>query len=336
MNEAPIQPDIPQTPLAAASQDNDSGESPAPDTHENDSGESPACKTRIIAVANQKGGVGKTTTVINIAASLAERQLKILVIDLDPQANATSGLGLYREEGGSLYRALIEKEGASKLIKSTVVDGVDIIPSELDLAGAEIDVARSDNYLHCVNEALRPLRDQNTYDYVLIDCPPSLGILTMNALTASDALIVPMQCEYYALEGLSVIHRLIDQLHEGGANPRLKLEGILMTMFDARTNLATQVVKEVNRHFGEQIYETVIPRNVRLGEAPSYGKPITQYAPYSAGAEAYRKFADDFLKRQGIDSAKSGKKGGKTKKHRIPVINIHKIEKESAAKTSGS
>ena len=318
MNDAPIQPDVPQPPPAAVS------------------GESPASATRVIAVANQKGGVGKTTTVINLAASLAERQLKILVIDLDPQANATSGLGLFREEGGSLYRSLIGNEDASRLIRPTAVDGVDIIPSELDLAGAEIDIARSDNDLQCVSEALRPVRDANTYPFVLIDCPPSLGILTMNALTAADALIVPMQCEYYALEGLSVIHRLIDQLHEGGANPRLRLEGILMTMFDSRTNLATEVVREVNRHFGERIYETVIPRNVRLGEAPSHGKPITHYAPYSAGAEAYRRFADDFLRRQGIDSAPPEETDGKTSRYRVPVINIHKIDAEAVARTGGS
>ena len=323
MNDASIQPDVPEIPPESAS-------------HDKNSDESLASKTRVFAVANQKGGVGKTTTVVNLAAVLAERDLKILVVDLDPQANATSGLGLFRQEGGSLYRALIEKEDASKLIRSTVVDGVDIIPSELDLAGAEVDVARSDNYLHCVSEALRPVREQNTYDFVLIDCPPSLGILTMNALTAADALVVPMQCEYYALEGLSVIHRLIDQLHEGGANPKLRLEGILMTMFDARTNLATQVVKEVNRHFGERIYETVIPRNVRLGEAPSYGKPITHYAPHSAGAEAYRKFADDFLKRQGIDSEAANDGDGKTGKYRVPVVNVHMIEGEATAKTGSS
>jgi chromosome partitioning protein len=323
MNEASIQPEAPESP-------------PTPTAHEEVSGESRSSRTKVFAVANQKGGVGKTTTVINLAAALAERELKILVIDLDPQANATSGLGFFQQEGGSLYRALIEKEDASKLIRSTVVDGVDIIPSELDLAGAEVDVARSDNYLHCVSEALKPVREQNTYDFVLIDCPPSLGILTMNALTAADALVVPMQCEYYALEGLNVIHRLIDQLHEGGANPQLRLEGILMTMFDARTNLATQVVKEVNRHFGERIYETVIPRNVRLGEAPSYGKPITHYAPHSAGAEAYRRFAEDFLKRQGIVSATAGNNDGKTSKYRVPVVNIHMIEGEAAAKTGSS
>ena len=323
MNDPSIQPDAPEIPPVGASQDKMSGESQP-------------SKARVFAVANQKGGVGKTTTVINLAATLAERNLKILVIDLDPQANATSGLGLFRKEGGSLYRALIEKGDASKLIRSTVVDGVNIIPSELDLAGAEVDVARSDNYLHCVSEVLRPIREKNTYDFVLIDCPPSLGILTMNALTASDALVVPMQCEYYALEGLSVIHRLIDQLHEGGANPQLRLEGILMTMFDARTNLAAQVVKEVNRHFGEKIYETVIPRNVRLGEAPSYGKPITHYAPNSAGAEAYRKFADDFLKRQGIDSATAKDGDGKAGRHRVPLVNVHMIEGEATVKTGSS
>jgi len=279
----------------------------------------------MIAVANQKGGVGKTTTVINLAACLAEFKLKILVVDLDPQANATSGLGLARQEGTSLYRALIGNGDARELIQESVVDGVHVIPSEVDLAGSEIDVARADNYLHCFREAMRPVTSAGGYDYILVDCPPSLGILTMNAMTAAASTIVPMQCEYYALEGLSVIHRLIDQLRDGGANPELRLEGILMTMFDARTNLAADVVKEVNRHFGAEIYQAVIPRSVRLGEAPSFGKPVTEYAPRSSGAVAYRKFASEFLERQGIDHAPPPKEPEKPKR-RLSIFSVRRID----------
>ncbi|MBM4142056.1 MAG: ParA family protein [Lentisphaerae bacterium] len=253
--------------------------------------------TRVVAVANQKGGVGKTTTVINLAACLAEQGQRMLVIDLDPQCNATSGLGLSPEEGLSLYRALLGEQTARNLIRPTVAEGVDIVPAELDLAGAEVDVARMDGYLHRFALALAPLRAAADYDVVLVDCPPSLGILTMNALAAADAALIPIQCEYYALEGLSVITRLVTRLREGGANPRLEIEGILMTMFDGRTNLSAQVEAEVRKHFGDKTFATVIPRNVRLSEAPSHGRPVNQYARDSSGAFAYRLLAAEFIQR---------------------------------------
>lgn len=256
--------------------------------------------TKVIAVANQKGGVGKTTTVINLAACLAELEQRILVIDLDPQSNATSGLGLPKQQDVSLYNALLGKSSSADLIQKTAVCNVDIIPSEIDLAGSEVDIARMDGYLHCFRNAIRPVVDSRTYTFILIDCPPSLGILTMNALTAANSMIAPIQCEYYALEGLSVIDHLVRKLRDGGANPVLTIEGILMTMYDSRTNLSAQVLAEVKEHFGDKLYNSVIPRNVRLSEAPSYGRPVIQYDAYSTGARAYREFAAEFLACQGI------------------------------------
>ncbi|MDP6524896.1 MAG: ParA family protein [Kiritimatiellia bacterium] len=253
--------------------------------------------TKTVGIANQKGGVGKTTTVISLATCMAELGRDILVVDLDPQSNATSGLGLPRQEGRSLYRALLNPMPIDSLIQKTAIEGVDLVPAELDLAGCEVEIARADEYLHCLAKVLRPLAESSRYDFILLDCPPSLGILTMNALTASDSLLVPMQCEYYALEGLSVITNLLDRIKQSGANPRLRLEGVLMTMFDTRTNLAEQVVKEVREHFGDAVYETLIPRNVRLSEAPSFGQPITLYDSHSSGARAYRFFSREFIKR---------------------------------------
>jgi chromosome partitioning protein len=251
---------------------------------------------RIISVANQKGGVGKTTSVLNLAACLAEMGHCVLVIDLDPQANATSGVGLQPSPGTSLYRALLGDGNIADLIVETKFTNLYIIPSELDLAGSEVDVARLDGYLHCFSNILQPIRESDV-DFVFVDCPPSLGILTMNALTASDSLLIPMQCEYYALEGLSVISRLLSQLKESGANPGVEIEGILMTMFDGRTNLASEVVSEVRKYFGDKVYSTVIPRNVRLSEAPSHGMPVIHYDKTSTGAAAYMSLAKEFLKR---------------------------------------
>jgi chromosome partitioning protein len=252
----------------------------------------------VTILANQKGGVGKTTTAVNLAAGLAHRKRRVLLVDLDPQANATSGLGVSPTEGGSIYRALLGEEKVIEKIQATTVDNLYLVPSELDLAGAEVEIARADNYLHRLREALQPVRELGRYDDLLIDCPPSLGILTMNALAAADTLVIPLQCEYYALEGLSVILRLMEQLKTGGVNPGIELEGIVMTMFDGRTNLARQVVEEVRAHFPGKIYETLIPRSVRISEAPSHGLPVTLYDPHSPGALAYKAFAREFIKRR--------------------------------------
>ena len=254
--------------------------------------------TRVIAMANQKGGVGKTTTTINLSAALAEKGRRVLIVDFDAQANATSGLGLEKTEGQSLYGVLLGEGKAEDFIKPTAVKRLDLIPAEVNLAGAEIDVARLDRYLHRLSDALAPLVAADRYDYIFLDCPPSLGILTMNALTAADSILLPIQCEYYALEGLSVMIRLVEQVREGGANPKLQIEGIVMTMFDQRTNLSNQVVQQVVEHFSDKVYQTVIPRSVRLSEAPSYGQPVLVYDRNCTGTAAYRALAREFMKRE--------------------------------------
>lgn len=254
---------------------------------------------KTIAFANQKGGVGKTTTAVNLAACLAEKGLKILLVDFDPQSNATSAVGVGRREGHSAYPALLGERALAEEIIKTAYPNLHLIPSELNLAGAEVDIARSENYLHCFKNALGGVARESTYDFILIDCPPSLGILTSNALMAAEAVIIPVQCEYLALEGLSMITSLIRQLNASG-NPSLALEGIVMTMYDGRTNLSAEVVKEVQKHFGEAVYKTCIPRSVRMSEAPSYGQPIIVYDPHSTGAAAYRELATEFMKRRGI------------------------------------
>ncbi len=257
----------------------------------------------VIAFANQKGGVGKTTTAINLAAALAERRQRVLLIDLDPQANATSGLGVSQKQGASLYEVLLGTGKLIEKVQATSMQRLFLIPSEVDLAGAEVDVARSERYLHRFKEALDPLLEIQHYDYIFVDCPPSLGILTMNALAAVDSLIIPLQCEYYALEGLSVIARLVEKMRVSGANPNLQLEGIVLTMFDARTNLAQQVADEVRGHFGDKVFQSMIPRNIRISEAPSHGMPVVAYDSKSSGAEAYRGLAREFLKRRAAQAA---------------------------------
>ncbi|MGI8890524.1 MAG: ParA family protein [Chthoniobacterales bacterium] len=252
---------------------------------------------KVVAVANQKGGVGKTTTAVNLSAALAERKIRVLLIDLDPQGNATSSFGLQELEGQSLYGALLGEEPVTKKILPTRLEQLFIIPADINLAGAEIEIARMDNHLTRLAEALKVLRSDDTFDYVLLDCPPSLGILMTNALAAADELIAPIQCEYFALEGLVKIVRLIEQVRASGANDQLELGGILMTMFDGRTNLSAQVVSEVREHFGARVFETVIPRTVRLSEAPSFGKCILEYDANGLGAKAYRALADEFVGR---------------------------------------
>ena len=254
-------------------------------------------QTRVIAVANQKGGVGKTTTVVNLAAALSKMHRTVLVIDLDPQANATSGLGLQPKEGISLYPVLTGGADIADIIQPTPYENLNIIPSELNLAGSEIEIARRDDHLAVVRAALQPVRESGVFDYVILDCPPSLGILMTASLAAADGIVVPMQAEYYALEGLSVMTRLIDQLKANGANPALALNGILMTMFDARTRLSSDVVAEVRKHFGDLVFNTMIARNVRISEAPSFGQPVVFYDPSCKGAESYVAFAKEFMAR---------------------------------------
>ena len=251
----------------------------------------------VIAVANQKGGVGKTTTAVNLAACIAAVGKRVLLFDLDPQANATSGLGLDKTEGASAYAVLLGEGSLLDKIQPTAYDRLHILPSEVDLCGADLELARVENHLHRVARALKPVLDANRFDLILIDCPPSLGVLTLNAFAAADGLLIPLQCEYYALEGISMINRVLGQLRDTGVNPRLEILGVVMTMFDGRTKLSHQVVSEVQQHFGDRVFETVIPRTTRLAEAPSFGKPIIYYDKYSAGAAAYEVLAQDVLKR---------------------------------------
>jgi len=254
-------------------------------------------RMKIVAIANQKGGVGKTTTAVNLGAALAELGKRILIVDLDPQANATSSFGLQGAEDVSLYEPLLGEASITEKILPTRREGLFLVPADLDMAGAEVEIARMPNHLTRLAETLKPLHTDQTFDFVFLDCPPSLGILMSNALAAADELLTPIQCEYFALEGLVKIVRLIEQVLDSGANDRLELGGIVMTMFDARTKLGQQVVADVRKHFGDRVYETVIPRSVRLSEAPSFGKSILEYASSGPAAQAYRALAREFMKR---------------------------------------
>ena len=258
---------------------------------------------KIIAVANQKGGVGKTTTSVNLAACLADAGREVLLIDLDPQANASSAIGAEVADGRSLYGVLTDMSGTRSLaeqIQPSSIERLHVVTAELDLAGCEIQLAADEHRLTRLRRVMENYRaSQPAIEFVVIDCPPSLGVLMTNALAAADSVLVPLQCEYLALEGLAKILEMIERIKQISGNSALELEGIVMTMYDARTNLSHEVVKSVRDHLGHKVFNTIIPRSVRLGEAPSYGKSIIHYDPSGVGAQSYRELAREFLSRQG-------------------------------------
>ena len=248
---------------------------------------------KIVSVANQKGGVGKTTTTVNLSTILAKRGKKVLLIDTDPQGNATSGLGIEKESDLSTYDLLITDVAAEDIIQETAIKNLYITPSNMNLAGAEVQLVSMMSREQRMKEKLDVIKDK--FDFILIDCPPSLGLITLNAFTASDSVLIPVQCEYYALEGLGQLLNTVELVRKH-LNKNLYVEGAILTMYDIRTNLANQVVREVKRFFQNKVYKTVIPRNVKVSEAPSYGMPITIYDPKSKGARSYEKFEKEFLK----------------------------------------
>lgn len=248
---------------------------------------------KVISIANQKGGVGKTTTAINLSTILAKKGKKVLLIDADPQGNGTSGLGINKEQKFSIYDVLIEDIEIENTLQKTQIKNLDLCPSNINLAGAEVQLVSMENREYKLRNKIENIRDK--YDFIIIDCPPSLGLITLNSFTASDSVLIPVQCEYYALEGLGQLLNTIE-LVKKHMNKDIKIEGALLTMYDARTNLSNQVVKEVKRYFENKVYKNVIPRNVKLSEAPSYGMPITLYDPRSKGAKSYEKFVKEFIK----------------------------------------
>ena len=250
---------------------------------------------RVIAVANQKGGVGKTTTAVNLSTSLAKKGKKVILVDGDPQGNATSGLGIEKDLENSLYDVLVNEVDIKQTLQDTCVKTLKLCPSNMDLAGAEVELVSQMSREFRMKEKIDPIKDE--YDYIIIDCPPSLGLITLIAFTASDSVLIPVQCEYFALEGLGQLLNTIN-LVKKHLNKSLEVEGAVLTMYDMRTNLSNQVVKEVKRYFEDKVYKTVIPRNIKLSEAPSYGMPITLYDPKSKGARAYEKLAREILKNE--------------------------------------
>lgn len=254
---------------------------------------------KVVSIANQKGGVGKTTTSVNLSTILAKKGKKVLMIDADPQGNASSGVGIDKDVEESVYDILIDDTEIEKVVKKTNIKNLSICPSNINLAGAEVELVSMMSREYRLKEKLDSIKDN--YDYIIIDCPPSLGLVTLNAFTASDSVLIPVQCEYYALEGLGQLINTVN-LVKKHLNKNIEIEGALLTMYDIRTNLSNQVVKEVKKYFNDKVYKNVIPRNVKLSEAPSYGMPITIYDPRSKGAKSYEKFSKEFLKNNETDS----------------------------------